>query len=94
MEVGELEDGEALERLGQLRRANEIPPELDLRRVAQAPPIETRGHEDGADRRMTQGQVLDVEEVDALTEDLRLVILLDAEALARMATAEALLQDR
>ena len=37
-------------------------------------------------------EVLDVEEVDPLPEDLRLMVLLDAEALARVAPAEALFQ--
>jgi hypothetical protein len=41
---------------------------------------------------MRAGRVLEVEEVETLAEDLRLVILLDAEALARMKASETLLE--
>ena len=41
---------------------------------------------------MGERRVLDVKEVQPLAEDLRLVILLDAEALARMETPETLLE--
>ena len=43
---------------------------------------------------MRQRRVLEVKEVQTLAEDLRLVILLDAEALARMETPETLLERR
>ncbi len=42
---------------------------------------------------MRRGEILDVKEVDALAEDLRLVVLLDAETLARIAPSETLLQN-
>ena len=41
---------------------------------------------------MGERRVLDVKEVQPLAENLRLVILLDAEALARMETPETLLE--
>ena len=41
---------------------------------------------------MGERRVLEVKEVQPLAEDLRLVILLDAEALARMETPETLLE--
>jgi hypothetical protein len=43
---------------------------------------------------LAERHILNVEEVYTLSEDLRLVIALDAEALARMPPAKALLQDR
>ena len=42
---------------------------------------------------MRQRQILDVKEVYALAEDLRLMILLDPEALSRMPPPEPLLKD-
>jgi hypothetical protein len=41
---------------------------------------------------MRRGEILDVKEIDAVAEDLRLVVLLDAETLARIAAAETFLQ--
>ena len=41
---------------------------------------------------MRRREILDVKEIDALSEDLRLVVLLDAEPLARIAPSEARLE--
>ena len=92
MKVAQLQDGEAIEGFGQMGRCDAIVPDLDLCRVAGAAPIKTRSHQRGAHQGMRQGEVLDVKEVDALAEDLRLVVRLDAEALARIAPAESLFQ--
>jgi hypothetical protein len=43
---------------------------------------------------MRKCQILDVEKVYALAEDLRLMILLDPEALSRVPPPETLLKDR
>ena len=56
--------------------------------IANASPIEASRHEDGADQDMRQRQILDVKKVDALAEDLRLMVLLDAKA-ARAAARDA-----
>ncbi|MGD0533341.1 MAG: hypothetical protein ABSA62_14015 [Methyloceanibacter sp.] len=42
---------------------------------------------------MRQRQILDVKEVYALAEDLRLMVLLDPEALPRVTPPESLLKD-
>jgi hypothetical protein len=90
MKVTELNDGESVEGLRQVRRLNAIVPYVDLCRIANASPIEARRHEDCAD----QGrQILDVKEVYALAEDLRLMVLLDPEALSRVTPPESLLKD-
>src|SRR5690349_15558596 len=94
MEIAKLKDGETVERLRQARRYDEVLAQLDLCRVAEAPPIEASRHQNRADHGVGQGEILDVEEVDALPEDLRLVILLDAEARPRMAPTKALFQNR
>jgi hypothetical protein len=60
-------------------------PERDLRRVAETSPIEARRHQNPADQGVRGGEILNVKEVDALAEDLRLVVLLDAETLACIA---------
>jgi len=41
---------------------------------------------------LADGHILNMEEVDPLSEGLRLVIALDAEALTRMATPKAFLE--
>jgi hypothetical protein len=61
--------------------------------IANASPIEASRHEDGADQDMRQRQILDVKKVDALAEDLRLMVLLDAKALPRVPPPETLLKD-
>jgi hypothetical protein len=63
-----------------------------LCRIADAAPIKTRGHQHRADQGMRRGEILDVKEVDAVAEDLRLVVLLDAETLPRIAAPETFLQ--
>ena len=74
--------------------AIQILPQLNLCCVAEASPIEARGHENRSRiKACEERKVLDMEEVDALPEDLRLVVLLDAErASAGMAPPEALFQ--
>ena len=93
MKVTELKDGEPVEGLRQVRRLNAIVPYVDLCRIANASPIEARRHEDGADQDRRQRQILDVKEVYALAEDLRLMVLLDPEALPRVTPPESLLKD-
>jgi hypothetical protein len=60
--------------------------------VTLAPPIETTSHEESPDYGLADGHILNMEEINALSENLRLVIALDAEALARMATPKAFLE--
>jgi len=60
--------------------------------VTPTPPIETTSHEESPDYGLADGHILNMEEINALSEDLRLVIALDAEALARMATPKAFLE--
>ncbi|MGC1178436.1 MAG: hypothetical protein WA884_05300, partial [Methyloceanibacter sp.] len=93
MKVTELNDGEPVEGLRQVRRLNAIVPYVDLCRIANASPIEARRHEDSADQNMRQRQIPDVKEVYALAEDLRLMVLLDPEALPRVTPPESLLKD-
>ena len=78
----------------QAGRCDTVLPQLDLCRIADAPPIKAGRHQDRADRGVRRGEILDVEEVDALTEDLCLVVLLDAEPRPCMAPPEPLLQLR
>lgn len=92
MEVADLKHGEAVEGFRHVRRSDDIVSENDLGGVAPPAPIEPAGHQDRANDRVANRQILDVEEVDALPEDLRLVIALDAKALARMTAPEALLE--
>ena len=87
MKVAELNDGESVEGLRQVWRLNAIVPYVDLCRVANASPIEARHHKEGADHDMRQREILEVKEVYALAKDLRLMVLLDPEALPRVAAA-------
>jgi hypothetical protein len=92
MDIADMEDGEAVEARGQTGRDDAIVIELDLRRIVQAPPIKSGEHQDDPDERMRASRILEVEEVESLAEDLRLVILLDAEALACMEASERLVE--
>ena len=78
---------------GRFGELNAIVPYVDLCRVANASPIKARRHEEGTDQDMRQGQILDVKEVYALAEDLRLMVLLDPEALPRVPPPDTLLED-
>jgi len=60
--------------------------------VAPAAPIEPADHEESPDYGLADGHILNVEKVDSLPEGLRLMIAFDTEALARMATSKALLE--
>jgi hypothetical protein len=61
-------------------------PYADLRRVANATPVEAHRNESGANEYPRQHQIFDVKKIYALAEDLRLMILLDPEPLSRMTT--------
>ena len=88
MHIADVEDGEAVKRRRQLARNDAIVLKLDLRRIAQAAPIKSGEHQSAADQRMRQRGVFEVKKVQPLAEDLRLVVLLDAEALPRMQAPE------
>ena len=75
-----------------MRRVDAVVPNLHLGCVVDAPPIEAGCHQHRADQGMRRREILDVKEIDALSEDLRLVVLLDAEPLARIAPSEARLK--
>src|SRR5215831_12423602 len=92
VQIAELKDGEAVKGGRQSAERDAVMPELDAGGVADAPPIEARRHQGRADQGVRQGQVLDVKEVQPLAEDLRFVILLDAETLPCLAPPKTLLQ--
>lgn len=94
MQIAQLEDGEAVERRRQTAECNAVVPELDASRIVDASPIEARHQQTGADQGTRQRQVLDVKEVETMAENLRLVVLLDAETLPRLAPPETFLQHR
>jgi hypothetical protein len=93
MKVAELNDGEPVESFRQERRLNAIVPYADLCRIVDASLIEARRHEYSADQDIRQRQILEVKEVYALAEDLRLMVLLDPEALPRVLSPETLFKD-
>ena len=93
MKVAELNYGESVEGLRQVWRLNAIVPYVDLCRVANASPIEARRHEEGPDQDMRKSQILEVKEVHALAENLRLMILLDRKAIPRVLPPETLFKD-
>lgn len=92
MDIADVEDGEAVKRRRQLSRDDAVVLELDLRRIAQAPPIKSGEHQSAADQRMRQRGVFEVKKIQPLAEDLCLVVLLDAEALPRMQAPETFLE--
>ena len=63
-----------------------------LRRIATPPLIKEGGFEYRPDEGRRDQKVLDVEEAQALAENLRLVVLLDAETLARISGSKPRLE--
>ncbi len=87
-----MQDGEVLEGVGQARRGDEIASQFDPLGVALAARVKAAEAQREAHHRMHRVPVLDMEEIQALPEGLRLMIFLDADALSRMDLAEALLE--
>ena len=94
VQIAQLEDGEAVERRRQSTERDAVMPELDASGVIDATPIKPGHQQTGADQGTRQRQVLNVKEVEAMAENLRLMVLLDAETLPRLAPPEAFLQHR
>ena len=92
MQIAEMQDGEAFECVGQTRRGDEVAPQFDPLGVSLAARVKAAEAQGEAHHRMHRVPVLDMEEIQALPEGLRLMVLLDADALARMDLAEALLE--
>jgi hypothetical protein len=63
--------------------------EHNIASITAAAPIEPTDREESPDYGLSDGHVLNMEKVNALSEGLRLVIALDAEALARVTTSKA-----
>jgi hypothetical protein len=93
MKVAQLKKGEPVESFRQERRLNTIVPYANLCRISEASLIEPRRHEHSADQDMRQRQILEVKEVYALAEDLRLMLILDPEAVPRVPPPETLFKD-
>ena len=93
MKIAKLNNGEPVESFRQERRLNTIVPYADLCRIADASLIEARRHEYGADQDMRQRQILEVKEVHALAENLRLMLFLNPEAVARVLPSQTLFKD-
>ena len=77
---------------GSLGETMVLPTQLDPARVAAAATVEPGQPKRVPDDRMDGVPVLDMHEVQALPEQLRLVIVLDPQALAGMDGAEASLE--
>lgn len=92
VEIADLQEREAVEGRRQCGEMNVVVPDLDALRVALPAPIEPRQLEQRPHQRMNRVPVLDMKEIEALAEYLRLVILFDAEALPCVQTPQPSLQ--
>ncbi len=92
MQIAQMQDPEAIEGLWKTVRDNFVPPQPKLGGVPPSLPVKSRQPKDSLDESVGKEQILDMEEVQALPKDLRLMIHFDPEALTGMQTAEALLQ--
>src|SRR5487761_2189749 len=90
--VGDVEDREAVETRRQILERDRVVLYFDARGIAAAAPIQPEDLQHPLDQGMALAPVLGVEEDQSLAEDLRFVITLDAEPLFRVQRAEALLQ--
>jgi hypothetical protein len=84
MEIGQVEDGEALENRRQARRSDNVLLHHHGLGIAPCATIEARDCQHRADDGLGRTPILDVEEVEAAAEDPRLVVAFDAETLASM----------
>ncbi len=92
MKIADLKYGEIVEVLRWLRGLDQVLFQHNTAGVTPATPIEPADHEDSADYGLADGHVLNMEEVDALSEGLRLVIALDAEAQPHVRMSKAFLE--
>ena len=89
MQIAQMQDPEAVEGLWNTVRNNFVPPQPKLCSISPSPPLEPRQPKDSLDESGGKEQIFDMEEVQALPEDLRLMIHFDPEALTDMQMAEA-----
>jgi hypothetical protein len=92
VQVAQLKDGKSVEGGGQGRACNGVAPNADVLRVSAPSPVKSRSLEQERQDGVEGVPVLGVEKVDALPEYARFMIALDAQPLARMETAQPLLQ--
>src|SRR4029078_7673313 len=93
MKIAQLKKGEPVESFRQERRLNMIVPYANLCRITEASLIESRRHEHSTNEDMRQRQILEVKEVYALAEHLRLMLFLDPEAVPRVPPPQTLFKD-
>jgi hypothetical protein len=89
MQVTQMQNGEAIESAWQIWQAHNVAPHLHLARVSSASPIGPRHAKRYLDRRLHQGQVLEVQEAEPLAKSLRLVLALYPETEPRMQRPES-----
>lgn len=91
VEIGDVKDGEAVERGREMREDDGIGEDADFLGVSEAEGVEACEFEGGFEESVGRVPVFGVEEAAAVAED-RFVVVLDAEALACVDGAEALLE--
>ena len=81
MKIAQLQYGEPIETRRQSRRDDVIRSDSNARGISLPNPIETRQFQYGGDEPLGKRKILDMEEVQALTENLSFVVSFDSEPL-------------
>jgi len=90
--IGKMQQTETIEGFGKSGETNLAPGEVDITRIPSSTPMHPGEAQQAAHQAVDGVPVFDVEEGAALTEDLGLVLGLDAEPLARMETPDPCLE--
>jgi hypothetical protein len=88
MEITHVQNSESIEGRRQARDGDLVIANLDIQGVTPASPVETGYPQHESDKGVDGVPVFRVEEIDTLSEYLRIVLRLDAQSLARMHRSE------
>src|SRR5581483_8557627 len=90
--IADVKDGESIKQRWQSGTSDVVGPQHDVLGIPATTPVQTAELQRGPDDGVNRVPVLDMKEIEALAENLRFVVGLDAQPLAGMQLSEPLLQ--